>query len=271
MKYKLVASDLDGTLLDSHSKIGKRNLDAISKVTEMGVHFVPATGRTLCELPEEVLECSDIRFIIHSNGATVTDRISGEKILLCIKQEAAKRLFDILYKYDAHLTVRQGGKSYAEELLENTAEHNRIDKNHVAVIRRYSEFPKNFKSVIYSLPEVEVVSAYFHSDEERIKCRDEIAALGQCRAVVVSCGGLEIFDKSAGKGKALLALCERLGIDATETIGVGDSGNDITLVSTAGLGLAVSNSSASLMEVADEVICSNDEGAVGYILENFFS
>ena len=270
MKYKLVASDLDGTLLDSSSRVGNRNLDAISKLTEKGVYFVPATGRTLCELPEEVLNCSDIRYVIHSNGATVTDRVSGEKIRLCIKKEAAKRLFDILYKYDAHLTVRHGGKSYAEKLFDNTERHNRIDKNHVAVISRYSEFPEDFKSVIYALPDVEVVSAYFHSDEERLKCRDEISALGECRAVVVSCGGLEIFDKSAGKGKALLALCEKLGIDASETIGVGDSGNDITLVGAAGLGLAVSNSSPSLTAEADRVICSCDEGAIGYILENYF-
>ncbi len=269
MKYKIVASDLDGTLLNSNSTVGEKNLNAISQLSELGIHFVPATGRTLSELPPEVLNCKDIRYIIHSNGAAVTDRLSGEQIRLCIGRDAAGRLLDILFKYDAHLTVRHGGESYAEELTDSVANRCKVDPNHVAVIRKYAKFPTDFKELVYSFDYIEVISAYFRFEEERIKCREEIEALGECHAVSVGEIGLEIFDKSAGKGAALFALCDKLGIDHRQTIGVGDSGNDITLLRAAGLGLAVENAVDSLKSVSNKIVCSNDEGVVAYILENF--
>lgn len=269
MNYKIVASDIDGTLLNTDSQLSEKNISAISRLGKLGMHFVPATGRTLSEIPPEVLSCSDIRYIIQSNGAAVTDRISGEQIRLCIGCDAAKRLLDILFKYDAHLTVRHGGESYAGKLTDYVVKHNKVDKNHVAVIQRYANFPTNFKEVVYSLDYIEVVSAYFPSEDERQSCRAEIESLGECRTAQVGEHGLEIFDKSAGKGAALLALSEWLGVDRTESIGVGDSGNDITLVQAAGLGLAVKNATDELKGVADEVICSNDEGAIDYILKHF--
>lgn len=269
MKYKIVASDLDGTLLNTDSQLSEKNICAISRLGERGIHFLPATGRTLSEIPAEVLSCSNIRYIIQSNGAAVTDRISGEQIRLCISRDAAKRLLDILFRYDAHLTVRHGGESYAAGLTDRVVSHNKIDKNHVAVIQRYSNFPTNFKEVVYSFDYIEVISAYFHTEDERQSCRREIEALGECRTAQVGEYGLEIFDKSAGKGAALLALCDKLGIARSESVGVGDSGNDITLVQAAGLGLAVKNATDELKDAADEVICSNDEGVVDYILKHF--
>ena len=80
---------------------------------------------------------------------------------------------------------------------------------------------------------------------------------------------LEIFSVKAGKGTALEKLAESLGIPMWETIGIGDSGNDISLVKSAGLGLAVENACGELKEIADEVICSNDCHAIRYVEEKY--
>ena len=66
-------------------------------------------------------------------------------------------------------------------------------------------------------------------------------------------------------------LADLLGIDYSDTISAGDSNNDLTITQAAGLGLAVSNACDSLKEVADEIICSNDEHIVSYILNHYFS
>ena len=73
----IIATDLDGTLLSSSTKISRENLDSIKRLYENGVHTVIATGRTFFEIPEELLECEYIDYIIYSNGATIYKRGSG--------------------------------------------------------------------------------------------------------------------------------------------------------------------------------------------------
>lgn len=73
-RYKIVCSDLDGTLLNNNSEISKENLKAIDELVEHGVYFVPSTGRAYGEIPEELRDNSAIRFMICSNGAVLLDR-----------------------------------------------------------------------------------------------------------------------------------------------------------------------------------------------------
>lgn len=271
MKYKIIASDLDGTLLNSRSEVGEKNFTAISSLRERGIYFVPATGRTYAEIPDEIKACADIRYFILSNGALVLDKLCDEKIHFCINKSNTLRLYGIISRYDAHLTARHDGKSYAEPLTEEGIEHHFIDENHVRVLKRYAIFPDDFSNVINTVEYLEVVSAYFHSNEERMMCKAEIEEGGEIRAVLVGKYGLEIFSAAAGKGAALLALCDKLGIKREEAIGVGDSGNDLSLIEAAGVGLAVKNATDTLIAAADRVICSNDDGVVAYILEGFCS
>ena len=70
MSYKILCSDLDGTLLNSDSEISAENLAAIQAVAEKGVFFVPSTGRTFAELPQQLREHPSIRYIIYSNGCS---------------------------------------------------------------------------------------------------------------------------------------------------------------------------------------------------------
>ena len=78
-KYKLIASDLDGTLLNEQSRISRENLDAITALTEKGVYFVPSTGRTYTEIPEQITEHPSIRYFIYSNGSVIYDYLHPER------------------------------------------------------------------------------------------------------------------------------------------------------------------------------------------------
>ena len=79
---------------------------------------------------------------------------------------------------------------------------------------------------------------------------------------------LEICSIRAGKGTALLALAQKIGIDPAATIAIGDGTNDADNLQKAGLGLAVSNADPLLLPYADQIICSNDEHVMDYILKN---
>ena len=81
---------------------------------------------------------------------------------------------------------------------------------------------------------------------------------------------IEIMNIEAGKGNALYALCDLLGVDYEDTISMGDSDNDSSVTKAAGLGLAMANAVDSLKAIADEIICSNEEHGVEYVLNHYF-
>ena len=81
---------------------------------------------------------------------------------------------------------------------------------------------------------------------------------------------LEICSASAGKGNALASLAKELGVKIESTIAMGDSDNDCSIVEAAGLGLAVSNANDALKSVADEIICSNEEHSLEFVLGKYF-
>lgn len=272
LPYQIIASDLDGTLLNSRAEISEENIEAIHTLTQRGVHFVPASGRSLSEMPQQIVDSEDIRYIIFSNGATVIDRQTGRRILLCISNEVVKTLLDIVLSYDVHLTVRHNGRCFvdAHAQTEEDYRYYRTWDCHENVIKQYGVFVEDFIPFIYSLDNVETMSIFFHDDAELAECRARLTETNEVQVVAACDYNLELFSMTAGKGNALYCLADELSVDHDATISVGDSDNDATITQAAGLGLAVSNACASLKAVADEVICSNEEHAIAYVLKQYF-
>ena len=269
--YKLIASDLDGTLLDPQGNISTENLNAIHALTGNGIHFVPCTGRTLCELPPAVLTSPDIRYVIYSNGTVTLDRHTGERLLFTVPDDLAAKAYDIILRYDVHIALR-AGELYAD-VQDNTPEgysHYNMYYTHVDVLQKFSTGITDFRKKLCGVKNVEVISLFFQCMEELRLCSDALRRLGGLHVAEPLPFNLEIFREDAGKGTALLALAKHLDIDIRDTIGVGDSGNDIALLQTADLGLAVANATDSLKAVCDEVICANTEDAIVYIANKYF-
>ena len=268
--YKIIACDLDGTLYNSKTEISKQNLEAINAITKRGILFVPSSGRTMSEMPSELINNSAIRYYIYSNGAAAIDTHTGEKILMCMPKATVNKILDTLYSYKTHITLRHDGICYIDADYQNESDYKfyNVHPVHKGVITTYGVLKEGYKDFAYSLDDVEVFSVFFQSLEEMQECKERLNAIDGIFVADSWPYNLEIFSKAAGKGAALTALAKKIGIDKADTIGVGDSGNDISLIKEAGLGLAVANATDALKDVCDKVICSNEEHAVKYILEN---
>lgn len=271
MDYKIVASDLDGTLLDSCGNISIENFKAIRQIADSGVLFVPASGRTLSEMPESLLNNSDIRYIIYSNGAVVYDKITGEKITLCMPNDIKNRLFDLFFNCDCHVTVRFGGKGYVDKNMqtEKHFEYYGVNPEHKSVILDYAEYCDDFENVCRNCMDAEVISVFFKNLKDRDECISVIKNNSTLGYANIYENNLEIFSLVAGKGNALKALCEKLGFNISKAIAAGDSDNDCQMLKMAGVGLAPSNAPQRIKEVSNSVICSNDEHIAKYIYENY--
>lgn len=266
-----MASDLDGTLLNSNSEICSENIDAINKLYDKGVTFVPCTGRTYSEIPEEIRENCYIRYFIYSNGAVVYDKRSGNRILNCISKQLARKILDIIKPYETHITFRHDGKCFVDSRFQSDEdfEYYNVIVPHQVVVRDFAIYLDDFEETIREKDDVEVFSVFFHNLEDKVRCRELIEQTQKLKTVESGEYNLEIMNIKAGKGNALQCLADMLDVSYDETIGIGDSDNDVSLINVAGLGLAVANSCEELKKIADEIICSNDENIVPYVLNHY--
>ena len=270
--YKIVCSDLDGTLLDANMNVSSENLDAIVQMDKKDVLFVPSSGRTLSEMPKALIDSSHIRYIIHSIGAVIYDKVEKRPVYrACIQNPLIRKIMDIIYSYDCYVTVRYNGEVYVDknEQSDEKYEYYHVCAPHIEVVGTYGKFIDDFEETFRNADNIEVFAVFFRNFDDLKECQKRLIEAGEL--IVAHCweNNLEISSAAAGKGNTLVKLAELLGIPVSDTIAVGDSGNDVTMLEAAGMGLAVENASESAKTAADGIICSNEEHIVQYILDKY--
>ena len=271
-KYKIVASDLDGTLLNKEQTVSEENLCAISEMRRLGVEFVPTTGRGMNEVDLSLINSPDIRYIITSNGAVVFDKSIGKTILTrYISRDTVRLVLEAIRPYNVFVVVHEGGKTYFDK-SKYTPEFLNIcgvGEYYGYIIGKYAEAVENFESFLLSSGEVELICLFFELDEGNRSSKQIFEDCGKLCVASPNKNYLEVYSYDAGKGKVLAAFAEKLGVDIEDVIAVGDSDNDSTLIKQAGLGLAVDNACDALKELADQTICDHSEHIAKYVLENY--
>lgn len=272
-RYKIVSLDLDGTLLNDDMHVSAENKAALCALKKKGIVVVPNSGRTLGELPAEVRDDPDMRYVIHSDGAVIYDKETGTRHTVCMSRELSDRVLELLQKYRVSLSVRYNGRSFvrADEHNEEAYISYRLGPTFRRFLYETATPVTNFDDFVSGMEEIEMICAFFAREEELTACRAALLATGEEQVASSAPGNIEVFSVAAGKGNALLRLAAQLGIDGAATIAVGDSTNDSDMIKKAGLGLAMENAYAELKELADDVACRNTEHIVKYLQEKYFS
>ena len=272
-KYKIVASDLDGTLLNKEQIVSEENFRAISEMSRLGVEFVPTTGRAMNEIDPLIIKSPDIRYIIASDGAVVYDK-SIEKPILTryVSKDDTRFVLETLRPYNVFIVVHEGGKTYFDKNKYNPDFLSKcgIDEYFGFIISQHAEALEDFESFLLSSDEMEMIALFFELNDGASSCKQIFEESGRLCVAHSNANYLEVYSSDAGKGKTLVALANMLGVDIADVIAIGDSNNDSTMIEKAGLGLAVANACGALKELADQTICDNSEHIAKYVLENYF-
>lgn len=135
-RIKLVAADMDGTLLNRERKITKYTQNVIKKAMAQGVYFVPATGRAVNALPPELKEMEGIRYGIFSNGATIYD-LKEEKVIYKnhFEMDRVLELMDFLKQFDLMESISLNGQSYANKKEMENIDYYELDSNTKAIVQ----------------------------------------------------------------------------------------------------------------------------------------
>lgn len=275
---KLIASDMDGTLLDSSMQISPENAAAIKHATEQGVEFIVATGRNRTEaLPalEQVgIECA----MVTLNGAQVFDKTGQSLFTVPIDAQTVTSILDLLDERDIYYEVAtdQGLFSQSQEQrIELFATHlgevmpHLTHKMAIAMVASQLEIlPIHYvKNVRQRLAEgLEVLKIIcFHKEEARVlgPVAKELEGFGELSITSSGANNIEINHRDAQKGIAVAHLAHERNIPLEQIMTIGDNLNDISMIQMAGVSFAMGNAALELKEYAKYVTDTNIENGVG--------
>lgn len=267
--YKLVLSDLDETLLVDHH-VPDFNVEAIKRGREVGLKFVPSTGRAYNMIPDilKEIEAFDLEgeYSICFNGGMIVEN-KGNKILhfegLSFKQ--TKEIFDWAKNYDVCVLIFTIDMCYIFNPDPNEVERKTLQKAPFKVIDEYNmDFIAGEKiaKILYERRDME----YLKSIEADLRNQTK----GKVSVSYSSNRYLEFNALGVDKGKALRWLANYLNIDISETIAIGDNYNDVEMIEAASLGVAVKCANDDIKMIA-QYVTNNDyyEGAVKEVIEKF--
>lgn len=271
MDIRLIALDLDGTVFDDKKNISPRTLAAMRAALDKGIAVVPATGRTVEGVPEQFLHMPGVRYALTSNGATVADLQTGQTLVSqCFDLRQAAELYDLLEPFGGQFSLFLDGRSYStreglEECMQFVPENLReyIRSSRVLVedmqqaIREHADRVEKF-SILY--PTLAVRDAAWQAVAERFPDVEITTSL--------ACN-LEVNAPGVSKGTGLLALARVLGLEPAQVMACGDSGNDLTMIQLAGLGVAMGNATEPVKAAAKVITRDNNHDGVALAIEKY--
>lgn len=267
----MIGFDLDGTLLTSEKKMTEHTKETLVKAVEQGVVILPVTGRPISGLPKEILEFPQIRYAVTSNGARIVDLKTGETLYeKALNREKARKILDILGEYDTLREIYYNGIGYADEeklkSIDKYVSHPAM-ANYICTTRRpVANVMDKFDSENKDLDKVQ---GLFANAEERFEAWRRIDEEVDAEVTGALNNNVEVMEQGINKGHAICFMAEKLGILIEETMAFGDGANDISMVETAGIGVAMSNGIPEIIEAADLVAESNDQDGVAKIVEKY--
>lgn len=284
--YKLVAIDLDGTMLNQYGIITKKTKEVIKCAQNNGIEVIIASGRTITSVKRFSKEINSNKYFISGNGAITYD-ITNNKILyenLLDKQKALKIIkiceensiyynvytengiiaknlnYNTLYYYKDNLTKPDENRTHIN-IVEDVYNYINDKDEKILKIMICDEHKSVFNSIVRKLKELSEIEVLevSHMSRKIIKQGTEEIALEYFYT--------EVSAKDVDKWNALEKLIELMNISKEEVITIGDNANDLKMIKNAGLGIAMGESAPYVKQSADMITLTNEEDGVAYALK----
>lgn len=287
--YKMVAIDLDGTMLNQYGIITEKTKDVIKRVQEKGVEVIIASGRAITSVKRFSKEINSEKYFISGNGAITYD-IKNNRILYenVLKKQKALKIIKICEENSIYYNVYTENGIIAKSLNYNTLYYykdnlTKPDENrtHINIVENVYDYIESKNEKILKIMICDEHKSVFNSIVRKLKDVDEVEVLevSHMSRKIIKQGteeiALEYFytevsAKDVDKWSALEELMKIVDISKEELVTIGDNANDVKMIKNAGLGIAMGESAPYVKSVADEITLSNDEDGVAIILKKIF-
>ena len=287
--YKLVAIDLDGTMLNQYGIITEKTKKAISKAQEKGVEVMIASGRAITSVKRFSKEINSNKYFVSGNGAITYD-IKNNKILYenILSKTKALKIIKICEENSIYYNVYTENGIIAKNLSYNTLYYykdnlTKPDENrtHINIVENVYDYFEQREEKILKIMICDEHKTVFNSIVRKLKELSEIEVLevSHMSRKIIKQGtdeiALEYFytevsAKDVDKWNALEEIIGLMNISKEEVVTIGDNANDLKMITNAGLGVAMGESAPYVKQSADIIAPTNDEDGVAIILNKIF-
>ena len=275
-EIKLIALDLDGTLFNPEGIITEKTKDELRRAGKKGVHTVICTGRPFNGVPFDQIKDTAIDYAITTNGASIY-RISDGKCLFddSMSPDVYLPILKYILDREVHVDIYIDGKGYTpircreklglldvpESLKKYIVATRTPVENLLDYVKDCGEKIQKINLIFYPQPD----GSLLHREEvhQFLKSNPDITVVG---------GGFRNFEiGKAGvtKIEGIKELCKLLDVPMEQTLAIGDSENDYSMINAAGIGVAMANASEDILAIADYITTSNEEDGVGEAIKHF--
>lgn len=280
--YKLIAIDLDGTLLNSYGEISLKNREAIKYALEKNVKVILASGRDPQTMKKISLELGINDFLIAGNGASIYD-IRLEKNILenFIEKEKALKIIKICKENSIFFNVYTDAGIITESLNYNVKVFNNENnykpndkRTNIEIVKDIYDYIENNEMNILKIIICDESKIIFSNIIEKLKNIKgvEVLEIEHMSKKIIKTGTqeykieyfyTEVTNKNANKWEAIEYLSKQLDIEKEEIICIGDNMNDLKMVKNSGVGIVMKNSALEKQNIADYVTEDNNSDGVG--------
>ncbi|WP_163652119.1 Cof-type HAD-IIB family hydrolase [Listeria sp. PSOL-1] len=274
---KVIASDMDGTLLNSAIRIAKENVNAIQYAREKGLHFVLCTGRMYDDAMSLAHQANLYAPAICMNGAEIRDEHGKIILQHPLEKQLVKKIFQVLNEHDMYtefftdigpITLDKAyGKKFMTEMQQQFFPDAKKDEVIEKIEERFES--KNVREIndisrLFSNQEITILKLIsFSADKNKLKQASETLSASRDIAVTSSfSNNIEITHREAQKGISLQYYIEKMGVTLDETFAIGDNMNDLSMLKMAGYSVAMGNAEAEVKKEAKYHTSTNDDHGV---------
>lgn len=261
---KLIATDLDDTLLNREWKISPHNIRAIRQAVDKGVKVTLATGRMALSSRKYARELGLDVPIITYHGALIEQGLSGEVLYRkVVPADLAGEIVEKLLGRGIHTQIFIKDRVFVHKANDYSAAYSKMASvvvEEADVMKILGKEPEGLEKIL-CIAEEETLRKI--SEEYREIYGDKLHFTSS------KAHFFDMIHKDVNKGSALKALCDQYGIQREEVMAIGDSINDTEMITFAGLGVAMANAHPNIKEIADYITESNNEDGVGKAIEKF--
>jgi Cof subfamily protein (haloacid dehalogenase superfamily) len=261
---RLVASDLDSTLLTSQKTISERTRAAIRAAHEAGIIVLTATGRQLATMPDPVFE-TEISYAVASNGAVGYDYVRQEVLFIEEIGPAAQQAVVAYLADHAPGTVYAAGRGTGDVFLVEPGFQALMTERERLYDRRKlvpTPLPK-----IVSEPTIKLCARHPEITPDELLDILDAGRLPGCHPATSGAPFVEISRADVNKAAGLARICGPLQIGPEQVVAVGDAKNDVEMLRWAGVGVAVANAVPEALAAAGFTTASNDDDGLALVIE----
>ena len=262
MKYKLMAVDVDGTLLDSKKNLTPETIKAIREAVQSGLIFTICTGRPIQGVEPLIDQLGlDLPFITYNGAMIVMGK--SRKILYArtMQGEDAKAVFELGNRLQTTIVLWVDNKLYVKPLGHNAEAYSDLSRTEALPIEDLDALIAQGVTKVLFYDKVETIRHYEQTVGPFVP-----KTVNYCTSQPFL---LEFFDQEVSKANALARLSAYYGFTKDEVIAIGDGQNDLSMIEYAGLGVAMANAEETIKQQADYVTLSNDENGVAHVIKEF--